>query len=129
MMEIDPLTYGVIGCAMRVHRKLGPGFQEKIYQNALEIELKKLNMDIDCELERPIFYDGQLVGARRVDVLVHGQLILELKAVACLKDEHVVQTKNYTVVFGYPRALLINFGARSLEYKLIFNPNQTSKAS
>ncbi len=100
--------------------KLGPGFQEKIYQNALEIELKKLNLDIDCELERPIFYDGQLVGARRVDVLVHGQLILELKAVACLKDEHVVQTKNYTVVFGLPTCASDQLWCKKFDVQITF---------
>jgi GxxExxY protein len=126
-MERDSLTYAVIGCAMRVHRKLGPGFQEKIYQNALAIELGKLKLKYQTELSKPVLYDGQLIGGRRVDFVVESILILELKAVASLKDEHLVQTKNYTVIFGFPRALLLNFGATSLEYKLVFNPYTTSK--
>lgn len=121
-MNFDPLTYAVIGCAMTVHRKLGSGFQEVIYQRALAIELERNGLEFVRELEHPIFYDGQLVGKRRADFVISKKLVVEIKAVTALEPVHLAQGKNYTTVYDYPQGLLINFGGKSLEYKLLFNP-------
>lgn len=121
-MEKDELTYKIIGCAMKVHNTLGNGFQEVIYQRCLAIELMKANLHFDRELEHEIYYDGKHVGTRRADFVVEKKVIVELKAVITLEDVHLAQAKNYVVAYDFAKGLLINFGARSLQYKLIFNP-------
>lgn len=121
-MEKDELTYKIIGCAMNVHNKLGPGFQEVIYQRCLAIELKKANLDYEREKEQKIFYDEIEVGTRRADFIVEGKVIVELKALVNLEDVHLAQAKNYVVAYDFHIGLLINFGSQSLQYKLIFNP-------
>lgn len=121
-MEKDDLTYKVIGTAMEVHRTLGPGFQEVIYQRALALELANCNIEFEREKETDVFYKDELVGTRRADFIVEGKVVVELKAVVKLEDVHLAQAKNYTVAYDYPKGLLINFGGKSLEYKLMFNP-------
>lgn len=121
-MEKDELTYGIIGCAMKVHRTLGNGFQELIYQRCLAIELNKAGINFKRELEQTIYYGDRVVGIRRADFVVEGRLIVELKAVINLEDAHLAQAKNYVVAYYFAHGLLINFGAKSLQYKLIFNP-------
>ena len=121
-MEKDPLTYTIIGCAMKVFNTLGNGFQEVIYQRCLEIELRKTDLNFAREQEQEIFYHDILVGTRRADFVVENKVIVELKALVRLEDVHLAQAKNYVVAYDFPRGLLINFGGRSLEYKLIFNP-------
>lgn len=118
----DKLTYAVIGCAMNVHNTMGPGFQEVIYQRCMAIEMQKAGLEYLREKEQVVYYDGQEVGIRRADFIIEGKLILELKAVVQLEDVHLAQAKNYTVAYDFPKGLLINFGGRSLEYKLMFNP-------
>lgn len=120
-MEKEPITYTIIGCAMKVFNTLGNGFQEVIYQRCLEIELRKTDLNFAREQEQQIFYQGIHVGTRRADFVVENKVIVELKAVIRLEDAHLAQAKNYVVAYGFPRGLLINFGAKSLEYKLIFN--------
>lgn len=122
-MEKDTLTYAVIGCAMKVHNTLGNGFQEKIYQRCLSIELGRANLKFAPEVEQEIYYDGIYVGRRRADFIVEDKLVLELKAVIDLEDAHLAQAKNYVVAYNFEKGLLINFGAKSLQYKLIFNSN------
>lgn len=126
-MERDELTYAVIGCAMTVHSKLGNGFQEVIYQRCLGIELNKKGLNFARELEHPIFYDGIEVGTRRADFIIENKLVVELKAIIDLEDVHLAQAKNYLVAYQFEKGLLINFGARSLQYKLIFNNNNEYK--
>ncbi len=123
MFEKDHLTYKIIGCAMKIHNVMGPGFQEVIYQRCFEVELKKADIPFARELDHEIYYDGVNVGSRRADFVVDNRIILELKAVPKLEDVHLVQVKNYLSVFDYPLGLLINFGAKSLEQKLLFNNN------
>jgi GxxExxY protein len=118
----DDLTYKIIGCAMKVHSFLGNGFQEVIYQRALEIELKKVNLNFDRELEMPIFYDGIEIGGRRVDFMIGKELMVELKAVSELNDNHLAQGLNYLVAYKVDKGLLINFGAKSLEVKRLRHP-------
>jgi GxxExxY protein len=121
-MEKDELTYKIIGCSMKVHSTLGNGFQEVIYQRCLAIEMQKARISFERELEQTIYYDGNNVGTRRADFVVENRVIVELKAVITLEDVHLAQAKNYVVAYDFAKGLLINFGAKSLEYKLIFNP-------
>jgi GxxExxY protein len=118
----NELTYKIIGCAMQVHKKLGPGFQEVIYQRCLAMELDKIPLKFEREKEVKIFYDGIEVGKRRSDFVVANQIVVELKAIIKLEDDHLAQAKNYVIAYDFEFGLLINFGSKSLEYKLIFNP-------
>ena len=128
MIENDKLTYEIIGCAMKVHNTLGNGFQERIYQRCLAIELQKSNLSFEQEVNQKIFYEGFDVGTRRADFIVENRVIIELKAVINLEDAHLAQTKNYLTAYGFEKGLLINFGSTSLQYKLIFNSNTNYKA-
>ena len=120
-MEKDPITYKIIGCAMKIHNTLGNGFQEVIYQRCLQIEMGRASLNFGREIEQPIFYEDIEVGTRRADFIVENQVIVELKAVINLEDVHLAQAKNYVVAYNFPKGLLINFGSTSLQYKLIFN--------
>lgn len=122
-MERDELTYKIIGCGMKVHSKLGNGFQEVIYQRCLAIELKRAGLDFEREKEQKIFYDDIEVGTRRADFIIENSITLEIKAIVNLEDVHLAQAKNYVVAYNFEKGLLINFGAKSLQYKLIFNQN------
>jgi GxxExxY protein len=108
---------------MKVHSTLGNGFQEVIYQRALAIELNKAELSYAREMEMDILYDGHHIGTRRVDFFVEDLIMLELKAVIKLEDIHLSQAMNYCQAYGLPIGLLINFGARSLEYKRVYNLN------
>ena len=116
-LKYPDLTGRVIGCAMAVHSELGNGFQEVVYQRALAIEMRRKGISFSREHEMPIFYRGEQVGTRRVDFFVEGVVLVELKAVSMLDDLHLVQLRNYLQVFGLEVGLLLNFGARSLEFK------------
>ncbi|MCK5522624.1 MAG: GxxExxY protein [Thiomargarita sp.] len=118
----DELTYNTIGCAMKVHSTLGPGFQELIYQKSLAIELGKAGISFEREQVHKIYYDGIEVGTRRADFVVENEIVVEIKAVVKLEDVHIAQAKNYVVAYDFPRGLLINFGAPSLQRNLLFNP-------
>jgi GxxExxY protein len=96
----NELTYKIIGCAMKVHNKMGPGFQEVIYQRCLAIELERVGLSFAREQEQPVFYDGIQVGTRRADFVVENQVVVELKALVQLEDVHLAQAKNYTVAMG-----------------------------
>lgn len=121
-MVKDKLTYAVIGCTMTVHNIMGPGFQEVIYQRCMAIEMNKVGIEFQREKEQVVYYDGLEVGTRRADFVIEDKLILELKALVELEDVHLAQAKNYTVAYDFPKGLLINFGSKSLQYKLMFNP-------
>jgi GxxExxY protein len=118
----DPITYRIIGCAMKVHSTLGNGFQEVIYQRALEIELKNSGLDFKKELEMPIYYLEEYIGMRRVDFLIENSIVLELKAVTKMEDVHLAQGLNYLVAYKVDKGLLINFGSKSLEVKRLRHP-------
>ena len=115
------LTYQIIGCALEVHKALGNGFQEVIYQRCFAIELERAGLSFGREIEQSIFYDGVEVGTRRADFIVANQVVVELKALTALEKVHIAQAKNYLVAYGFEIGLLINFGASSLEYRRIFN--------
>lgn len=112
---------------MKVHNTLGNGFQEVIYQRCLAIELERASISFQREQEQDIFYEGIQVGTRRADFVVGDQVIVELKALINLEDVHLAQAKNYVVAYDKPIGLLINFGARSLEFKKVFNPKYNTK--
>ena len=115
------LTGKVIGCAMAVHTALGNGFQEVIYQRALEIEMAEQGLRFSREHEMPIYYKKRQIGSRRVDFLVGDAVSVELKAIAQLEDIHLAQAMNYLEAYDLEVGLLINFGGRSLEFKRLAN--------
>ena len=119
--KYSALTGHIIGCAMEVHRRLGNGFQEVIYQRALAIELTESSIPFRRELEMPIFYREQPIGSRRVDFFIDDCVSVELKAVSQLEDVHLAQAINYLEAYSLEVGLLINFGARSLQYKRVVN--------
>ena len=121
-MEKEDLTYKIIGCAIKVHNTMGPGFQEVIYQRCLAIELARAGLAFHQEQEQTVYYDGIEVGTRRADFVVEEKVVVELKAFVNLEDVHIAQAKNYTVAYDFPLGLLFNFGGQSLQYKLLFNP-------
>ena len=106
---------------MQVHGVLGNGFQEVIYQRALAIEMRMAGLEFNREMEMPIFYKGESIGERRVDFFVEGNVMVELKAVIRLEDVHLAQALNYLEAYQMSVGLLINFGARSLEFKRVHN--------
>ena len=122
-MTHEELTYKINGCAMKVHNILGNGFQEVIYQRALAIEMQKQGLGFQREMEMKIYYDEFEIGTRRVDFFVEDKIMVELKAVIKLEEVHLAQAMNYCQAYNLPIGLLINFGAKSLEYQKIYNVN------
>ena len=126
-MEINDLTYKVIGCAYKVHNVLGPGFLEKVYENALIIELRKLGIQARQQEKLPVLYEGEPVGVYYPDLWIEDQLIIELKAILTLAPEHEIQLIHYLAATGIDDGLLINFGP-SVQVKRKFrqhNPEST----
>jgi len=119
--KYSDITEKIIGCAMKVHSRLGNGFQEVIYQRALAIELAEADMEFAREQEMEIFYKDQQIGTRRVDFFVEGRVLVELKALVQLEDVHLAQAINYLEAFDMEVGLLINFGAKSLQFKRLSN--------
>ena len=122
-MKHEEITHKIIGCAMKVHNTIGNGFQEVIYQRALAIEMKQQGLSFSREHVMDIYYKDNHVGRRRVDFFVENQVMVELKAVIKLEDVHLAQAMNYCQAYNLPIGLLINFGARSLEFKRVYNLN------
>jgi GxxExxY protein len=122
-MKYEKVTHKIIGCAMKVHRTMGNGFQEVIYQRALAIEMEKQGLGFQREMEMTIFYEGIDIGTRRVDFFVEENIMVELKALIKLEDVHLAQAMNYCQAYNLPIGLLINFGAKSLEFKRVYNVN------
>ena len=120
-MKYEELTKRIIGCAMKVHSTLGNGFQEVIYQRALEIEMNLEGLKFEREKEMPVMYREYEIGTRRVDFFVEGKIMVELKALIQLEDVHLAQGKNYLEAYNMEVGLLINFGAKSLEFKRLYN--------
>jgi GxxExxY protein len=120
-MQHEELTRRIIAAAMKVHSTLGNGFQEVIYQRALEIEFPYHNLAFEREKEMSIFYRGHEIGTRRVDFFVEDIIMVELKAVVQLEDVHLAQAMNYLEAYKMEIGLLINFGAKSLQFKRVHN--------
>jgi GxxExxY protein len=119
--KYSDLTSKIIGCSMAVHKVLGNGFQEVIYQRALEIEMREAGILFSREFEMPIYYREEQIGTRRVDFLVEGQISVELKAQTKLEDVHFAQAINYLEAYNLEIGLLINFGESSLNFKRLTN--------
>ena len=120
-MLYEELTKKIIGCAIEVHKRLGNGFQEVIYQRALGIEMQLAGLDFTREMEMPIFYRDTEIGTRRVDFFAEDKIMVELKALIKLEDVHLAQAINYLEAYKMEVGLLINFGAKSLEFKRVHN--------
>lgn len=120
------LTGKIIGCAMEVHRILGNGFQEVIYQRALAIEMSNRNISFSREHEMDIMYKGEHIGQRRVDFFVENKIMVELKAVIKLEDVHLAQAINYLEAYGLDIGLLINFGSTCLKFHRVMKPTKKS---
>jgi GxxExxY protein len=120
-LKYDDITRKIIGCAMQVHTILGNGFQEVIYQRAMEIEMTEQGLSFGREVEMPIFYKGQQIGTRRVDFFVESLIMVELKAIIQLEDVHLAQAINYLEAYNMEIGLLINFGSKSLTFKRLYN--------
>jgi GxxExxY protein len=120
-MKYKELTEKIIGCAMKVHSTLGNGFQEVIYQRALEIEFRKAGLSYAREMEMTIFYDGEDIGTRRVDFFVEDVVMVELKALISLEEVHLAQAMNYVEAYKMEIGLLINFGSKGLQFKRVHN--------
>lgn len=119
--KYSDLTSKIIGLAMEVHRQLGNGFQEVIYQRALEIEFRNNDISFSREHEMPVYYKEQQIGLRRVDFLVENVISVELKAIIELQEVHLAQAINYLEAYDLEVGLLINFGAKSLQFKRLSN--------
>ena len=118
------LTHKIIGAAMEVHRYLGNGFQEVVYQRALAIEFVLQGINYEREKEMPLVYKGHDIGTRRVDFFIEEMIMLEIKAVSQLEDVHLAQAINYLEAYGLEIGLLINFGNTSLQFKRVMKPNK-----
>jgi GxxExxY protein len=106
---------------MEVHKLLGNGFQEVIYQRALSIEMRLQGIEHTREKEMDIFYKGEKIGTRRVDFLVDDKISVEIKAVIQLEEVHLAQAINYLEAYNLEVGLLINFGSKSLDFKRVMN--------
>ncbi|KXK29835.1 MAG: hypothetical protein UZ12_BCD005000660 [Bacteroidetes bacterium OLB12] len=112
---------------MKVHNYLGNGFQEVIYQRALEIEFRKAELTFNRELQMAVSYDGIKIGTRRVDFLVESKIIVELKAVSKLDNIYLNQAVNYLEAFDLEIGLLLNFGSTSLEFRRLINSKKRNQ--
>ena len=125
----DPHTFRIIGAAMEVHRRLGCGFLEAVYREALAREFRDRFVPFETERSWPILYKGELLSPRyRVDFLCFGTVIVEVKAVPEIGRLERVQTVNYVRMAGVTRGLLVNFGGLSLQYRRVTNTFRESSA-
>lgn len=118
-LEHEELTDKIIGCAIEVHKKLGPGFLESIYENAFIIELQRKGLPFERQKEVAIQYDGVEVGKHRLDLIVADTIVVELKAIRNIEDIHFVIVRSYLKALGKEHGLLINFSRKVLEVKRV----------
>ena len=120
-LKYRDITEKIIGAAFDVPKFLGNGFQEVIYQRALAIELERLGLSYQREIEQDIYYRDvpEPIGRRRADFVVEEKVLIELKAVSELNDAHLAQALNYLKAYRLEVGLLINFGSKSMEFKRV----------
>ncbi|MCB0648800.1 MAG: GxxExxY protein [Saprospiraceae bacterium] len=118
-LKYKDITEKIIGASFEVHKFLGNGFQEVIYQRALAYEMSRAGLEFSREIEQDIFYKDlkEPIGTRRADFVVAGKVLVEIKAIIQLEDVHWAQVLNYLKAYKLEVALLINFGSKSLTFK------------
>jgi GxxExxY protein len=121
ILEHNELTEKIIGCAIAVHKKLGPGFLESIYENAFILELKRQNLQVERQQEVIVKYDGIEVGRHRLDLIVNDTIVVELKAVKNIEDVHFAIVKSYLKALEKEHGLIINFSKPVLEVKRVIH--------
>jgi GxxExxY protein len=122
------LSFAVVGAAMEVHKVLGPGFLESVYQLALEKELRLRNIAFQHQVELPVWYKGDLVGIYKADLIIDNKIIVEIKGISKLNASHQAQALHYLAATGLELAILINFGMSSLEYqRVVKSGNKSSR--
>jgi len=114
---LGKVSFEILSAAFEVHNTLGVGFLEKVYENAMNYELKKRKLDVELQKEIPVYYKGALVGTYYTDILVNNEVIIELKSVDALTKTHEAQLLNYLKATGKQLGLLINFGKCRVEHK------------
>jgi GxxExxY protein len=119
--NLNQITEQVIGCAFKVGNKLGCGFLEKCYRNAMALELRKLGLQVETEHPIALLYDGEMIGEYYADLLVEDRVVVELKASKGIDDSHLAQCINYLVATGKDICLLIHF-AKRVQVKRIIRP-------
>jgi len=117
--EFEALSGRIIEAAIDVHRQLGPGFMESIYENAMKVALRKRNIPFEFQHEVSVSYEGEEVGLHRLDLVVQGEIVVELKAIRVLEDVHFAQVRSYLKATGLHVGLLLNFNAPILVIKRI----------
>lgn len=122
MTEDSQLTQKIIQAVIKVHQTLGPGYLERIYQNALVIELTRQKLAVESEKEISIYYEGELVGVHRLDLVIEGHVIIELKTVENLLGIHYAQVRSYLKATRLDIGLLINFAAEKADYRRVELP-------
>jgi GxxExxY protein len=123
----DRYSHQVIGAAIEVHRRLGPGFLEAVYQRALRCELTNQKLDWAAEVEVPILYRGTVVGRHRLGLVVGGELIVELKSSVRLESVHFAQVRSYLAASGLTVALLLNFDQTRLTIRRVVDQAQKDR--
>ena len=118
----DPLTSGIIEAVIKVHQSLGPGFVESIYHNALILELCRRGMAFDTEKRIPVYYEGQIVGTHRLDLVVEHEVIIETKTVTALNNAHYAQVRSYLRAANRKVGLLVNFSLEKADFRRIELP-------
>jgi len=129
-LKYKDITEKIIGASFEVHKFLGNGFQEVIYQRALAHEMNQARLDFVREIEQAIFYKElkEPIGTRRADFVVEGKVLVELKALVKLEDVHMSQALNYLKAYQLEIGLLINFGSKSLEFKRLILSQSSAKS-
>lgn len=127
-LKFQEITQKVIGCAMKVYRHFGMNFSEVIYNRALVVEIRKTGLQCFPEMVKDIYYDGILIGKRRLDIIVENNVLIELKAVSLLEKKYFNQVISYLKIFELEVGLLINFGKESLEFKRFINSKTSVKS-
>jgi GxxExxY protein len=120
-LQHETLTEEIIGCAIEVHKKLGPGFLESIYENAFIIELQKQNLQVERQREVVIKYDSVEVERHRLDIIVNDTIVVELKAAKNIEDVHFAIVKSYLKALGKEHGLIINFCKKVIEVKRVIH--------
>lgn len=129
-LKYKAITEKIIGASFEVHKFLGNGFQEVIYQRALAWEMRMAGLDFAREIEQDIFYKNlqEPIGTRRADFVVEGKVLVEIKAVSKMDDVHLAQALNYLKAYKLEIGLLINFGSKSLEFKRLILSHKSEQS-